>query len=56
MFAAANYVIFGRLLHFGHLIYPGKRLTWLPTHHVVAVFVTRYDTLSHNNYFAYSLL
>src|SRR5579859_6771505 len=40
MFAAANYVIFGRLLHYGHLIYPNRRLTWLPTRHVVAVFVT----------------
>lgn len=40
MFAAANYVIFGRLLHYGHLIYPNKRLTWLPTKHVVAVFVS----------------
>ena len=40
MFAAGNYVIFGRLLHYGSLLYPGKRLTWLPTRHVVAVFVT----------------
>lgn len=40
MFAAGNYVIFGRLLHYGSLWYPGKKLTWLPTHHVVAVFVT----------------
>ena len=40
MFAAGNYVIFGRLLHYGSLIYPGKRLTWLPTSNVVAVFVT----------------
>jgi len=43
MFAAGNYVIFGRLLHYGHLIYPNKRLTWLPTRHVVAVFVTRFS-------------
>jgi RTA1 like protein len=40
MFAAGNYVIFGRLLHYGSLLYPGKRLTWLPTRNVVAVFVT----------------
>jgi hypothetical protein len=49
MFAAANYVIFGRLLHYGHLIYPGKRLTWLPTKHVVAVFVTRYTRHRNTN-------
>lgn len=49
MFAAANYVIFGRLLHYGHLIYPGKRLTWLPTKHVVAVFVTRYTGRRNTN-------
>jgi RTA1 like protein len=52
MFAAGNYVIFGRLLHLGALLYPGKRLTWLPTKNVVAVFVTRYNLVSNPAYFS----